>query len=201
MTDPESLKSDIAFLRELTQDGGEGLARDGVVLAVIGLVFAPVNLVYWLVFWGPLAGAKDVLTWLWVAGLAVMFLSIPLANLRFPRSSGAAARAMSTAWQGVGFGLLGGGFALLAAGMRLGDAGFVLRTFPILLFTLYGSAWGVAYAVKRLSWFALVSLGCFAAAILEGALYGSPHQWLVLSLGLLLLVGLPGLAIVRSARG
>ena len=29
MTDTQNLKDDLAFLRDLTQDGGKGLARDG----------------------------------------------------------------------------------------------------------------------------------------------------------------------------
>ena len=32
-----------------------------------------------------------------------------------------------------------------------------LQDFPILLFTLYGAAWSVAFAALRLGWFALVS--------------------------------------------
>ena len=58
----------------------------------------------------------------------------------------------------------------------------------------------MAYAVKRLNWFAWISAGCFLAAIGEGLLYGSPHQWLVLSLGLFLLVGAPGLVILKKAQ-
>ena len=69
-----------------------------------------------------------------------------------------------------------------------------------MMFSLYGAAWSVAYAVKRMTWFAWVSTGCFLAAIAEGLLYKSPHQWLVLSIGLFLLVGLPGLAILKKAR-
>src|SRR5579862_4647982 len=201
MSDTQSLKDDLAFLRGLADDGGKGLARDGFALAVIGLVFGALSLVFWLVFLGPLAGARQLVVWLWLAAIAAMFLLIGAANRRLPASTGAAARAMSAAWRGVGLGLTAGGLGLLAAGWRLGDSGFVLATFQILLFALYGAAWGVAYAVKRLSWFGAVSLGCFAGAVLEGLLYRSPHQWLVLSIGLFVLVGVPGLVILRKARG
>ena len=201
MTDVQSLKADLAFLRELTQDGSKGLARDGLALAVIGLTFGVICFIYWLVFSGLLAGIKAQVTWLWLVGVGAMVLAIELAKRRFPAPSGASARAMTAAWSGVGIGLIAGDLGLLAAGWRLADMAFVIATFPILLFSLYGAAWGVAFAVLRTGWFAAVSIGCFAGAIVEGLLYRSSHQWLVLSIGLFALVGLPGLAILNKARG
>jgi hypothetical protein len=200
MTDTHSLKDDLAFVRDLTQDGGRGLARDGFALAVVGLVFGLVTLVYWLVFWGPLAGARSLASWLWIVAVVATIAATAIVRRRFPPPTGAAARAVSVAWNGVGVSLLAGGLGLVAAGWRLHDGAFILFTYPILLFSLYGGAWGVAFAVKRLNWFAWISTGCFLAAIGEGLLYGSPHQWLVMSAGLFLLVGLPGLAILRKAR-
>ncbi len=68
------------------------------------------------------------------------------------------------------------------------------------MFTLYGVGWAVAMTVKRRAWFALVSAGCFATALVEGALVSSAYQWLVLSAGLVLWVAMPGVAILRQAR-
>jgi hypothetical protein len=200
MSDTQSLKDDLAFLRDLTQDSGKGLARDGFALAAVGVTFGVVTLIYWLMYAGPLSGAL-VMGWgLWAAGVVVMIAAILIANRQLPPAAGSASRALSNAWSGVGISNTAGGLGLVAAGWRLHDAAFVLATFPILLFSLYGAAWSVAYAVKRLNWFAWISTGCFAAAIAEGLLYKSPHQWLVLSVGLFLLVGLPGLVILKKAR-
>jgi hypothetical protein len=200
MSDTQSLKDDLAFLRDLTQDSGKGLARDGFALAAVGGTFGVVTLIYWLMYWGPLSGALSIGWGLWLGGVVVMVGAILIANRRLPPATGAASRALSNAWGGVGVANTAGGLGLLAAGWRMHDATFVLTTFPILLFSLYGAAWSVAYTVKRLSWFAWVSTGCFAAAIAEGLLYRSPHQWLVLSVGLFLLVGLPGLVILKKAQ-
>jgi hypothetical protein len=200
MTDVQGLKDDLAFLRGLTQDHGKGLARDGFSLAAVGMVFAVVSLFYWLVYWGPLASAKVLAYGVWAAGVLVMIAIVEVAKRRLPPSTGGAARAMSMAWNGVGVSMTAGGLGLLAAGWKLQDGAFVLATFPILLFSLYGAAWSVAYAAVRTGWFALVSAGCFAAAVGEGLLYRTPHQWLVLSIGLFVLVGLPGLAIFNKAR-
>ena len=201
MTDTQSLKDDLTFLRELTQDGGKGLARDGFALAVVGLLFGAVTLFYWLVYLGVLAGARPVAYGAWAVAVVAMIVIVEVAKRRLPASTGGAARAVSAAWNGVGVSLTAGGLGLLAAAWRMQDATFVLATFPILLFSLYGAAWGVAFAVKRMAWFGWVSFGCFIAAIAEGFLYRTPHQWLVLSVGLFLLVGLPGVAILRKARG
>lgn len=200
MTDTQGLKDDLAFLRDLTQDSGKGLARDGLALAIVGLVFGVVTLIYWLIYWGPLAALWRIGWGLWVVGIVVMIGALQIAKPRLPPATGAAARALSNAWNGVGIANTAGGLGLLAAGWRMHDATFVLATFPILLFALYGAAWSVAFAAKRLSWFAWISAGCFAAAIAEGLLYRSPHEWLVLSIGLFLLVGLPGLVILKKAK-
>jgi hypothetical protein len=200
MSDTQTLKDDLAFLRDLTQDSGKGLARDGFALAAVGLVFGVVTLIYWLIYWGPLASAFSVGWSLWLVGVVVMVGAILIANRRLPPASGAASRALSKAWGGVGVANTAGGLGLLAAAWRMNDAAYVLATFPIVLFSLYGAAWSVAYAVKRLNWFAWISTGCFAAAIAEGLFYKSPHEWLVLSIGLFVLVGLPGLVILRKAH-
>ena len=97
--------------------------------------------------------------------------------------------------------LLNWGLSLVFGGLRLHQPNLVLQVFPILLFTLYGAGWGVAYAVKRKAWFAWIVLGCFLAALGSGALMGSPDQWLVLALGLFAFVAAPGAVIVRQARG
>jgi hypothetical protein len=200
MTDVQSLKDDLAFLRGLTQDGGKGLARDGFALAAVGLIFGVITLFYWLVYSGPLAAAWMVGYWAWMIGVVLMSGVVLVFRRRLPESTGGAARAMSMAWNGVGVSMTAGGLGLLAAGWKMHDGNFVLHSFPIMMFSLYGAAWSVAYAALRFGWFALVSAGCFAASVVEGLLYGTPHQWLVLSAGLFVLVGLPGIAIFKKAR-
>ena len=88
----------------------------------------------------------------------------------------------------------------MLGGARVGNAHLVLWIFPVILFTLYGAAWGVAWVVKRRQWLFNVAVGCFFAAGAEGLLVSSPYQWLVLAAGLLLLVALPGAVILRQSR-
>jgi hypothetical protein len=107
---------------------------------------------------------------------------------------------VSATWSGVGTGITVAGLALGLGAWRLQQPSLVLWTFPLVLFTLYGAAWGVAFAVTRRTWFALVAGGCFVATLACGAFMGRPEEWMVLSLGLFVLVAAPGYAMVRGAR-
>jgi hypothetical protein len=201
MTDErQSLRDDIAFLRDLARDDGADLAREGANMIVVGLVFGAVTFTYWLVFTGHAAGLAVVVPWLWAAGVAIMILVAMLLNRGLPRASGAASRAVAAAWGGTGVSLIAPCLGLMLGGARTGNAHLVLWIFPVILFTLYGAAWTVAWVVKRRGWLFLVAVGCFAAAFAEGALVSSPHQWLVLAAGLILCVALPGAAILRQSR-
>jgi hypothetical protein len=201
MTDErESLRDDIAFLRDLARDDGAGLAREGANMIVVGLLFGAVAFSYWLIFAGYVTPPPAVVSWLWAAGVGVMILVALFLNRGLPRASGAASRALAAAWGGTGVSLLAPCLGLMLGGARTGNAHLVLWIFPVILFTLYGAAWGVAFVVKRRQWLFNVAVGCAATAFAEGALVSSPYQWLVLSAGLILLVALPGAAILRQSR-
>jgi hypothetical protein len=198
--DIQTLKADIAFMRALTDDGGNALALSGAILVVVGVAFGFVNVQYWLVYAQILELSRAWMPWLWVEGVVVAVVAIPLVSRRFPTTPSAASRGMLAAWSAVGIGITVASVALAMGGARVGIPNFIPAVFPIVLFTLYGAAWWVAFAVKRHTWFALVAGACFAAAIASGWLMGTAQEWLVLALGLFLLVALPGFAIVRKAR-
>lgn len=201
MTDQmQGLRDDIAFLRELTQDSGQGLAREGVLMLTLGAIFGVVNFIYWLLYAGLLRGAGPIGDWLWIAGLVAFFVITPILRARLPSGNGVGSRAMSAAMGGIGVALTAACAGVLVSGLRLGNPNLVLWFFPVVLFTLYGSAWGVAFAVKRQGGFAVVAAGCFLTAVVAGALWATPHEWLALSVGLVAWVGVPGLVILRRGR-
>ena len=85
MTDErESLRDDIAFLRELARDDAADLAREGSNMIVVGLVFGAVTFTYWLVFAGYVAPPPAVVSWLWAVGVAIMILVHMLLNRGAP---------------------------------------------------------------------------------------------------------------------
>lgn len=196
----QTLRDDFAFVRALTEESGKALTRDGAVLAAAGIIFGLTTFQYWLIFAGILAIPPAWAGWLWLDGTVVFFAAMTVIQRRIQSPSGVVSRATQAAWAGVGAGIVIGGAALGLGAWRLGLPIMATGAFPILLFALYGAAWGVAFAVKRSSWMALIAAGCFAAAVACGLLIGKPTQWLLLALGLFMFVGVPGAMIVLQAR-
>jgi hypothetical protein len=194
------VREDIAFLRAVVEDHDSTMALDGAILSAIGVIFGFVSLFYWSLSAGILSVPDAWSPWAWVTGVVALVPVLHLLQRRFPKPSGPASRAMRAAWLGVGSGITVAAIAFALGAWRLQLSSFVLWSFPVVLFTLYGMAWSVAYAVRRRLAFALVAAGCYTAALACGFFMGQPEEWLLLSLGLWALVAAPGFAIVRRAR-
>jgi hypothetical protein len=197
----EDVRQDIAFLRAVVEDHDATMALDGAILAAVGLIFGCVSLFYWSIA----AGLSDVPVpwnqWAWVAGVVTVVPVVLFLQRRFPRPPGPAARAIRAAWLGVGTGITVAAAAFALGSWQVQEPRFVLWAFPVVLFTLYGAAWSVAFAARRHGAFALIAAGCYGAALACGFLSGRPEEWLVLALGLFALVAVPGYAIVTRANG
>jgi hypothetical protein len=201
INDMQMLKDDIAFMRALTEESSHSMAREGAILAAVGIIFGLTALQYWLLRMGVFTVPRVWQPWLWLDGVAAYLVTLTFILRRFPKRPGVGPRAMEAAWAGVGIGITVACIGLAASSWRLQLPELTSGTFPIVLFTLYGTAWGVAFAVKRRLWFALVAIGCSASAVACGFLIGTNEQWLLLSLGLFTLVAVPGFVILQQARG
>jgi hypothetical protein len=198
--DIQAVKDEIGFLRALVEERDASMQQEGAVLAAAGIVFGLTTLAYGLKFSGLLALPAAWEQVPWIGGALVFVGALAVIQRRVPRSPGVGARVMRAAWSGVGTGIVAAGAGLGLAGWRLGIPALATAAFPVALLALYGSAWGVAFAVKRRGGFALIAAGCYAAALACGGLAGSPAEWLVLSAALFLLVAAPGLVILARAR-
>jgi hypothetical protein len=196
----DDVREDIAFLRALVEDRDATMAHDGAILTAVGIIFGCVNLFYWSTAAGVLTVPAAWIPWAWVVGVLVLVPVLLLFQRQYPKPSGAASRAMRAAWQGVGTGITVAGVAFGLGAWRLQLPSIVLWAFPLALFTLYGAAWSVAFAVRRRLTFGFIAGGCYAAAILCGFFMGQAEEWLVLALGLFTLVAAPGIALVHQAR-
>jgi hypothetical protein len=196
----QTLKEDVAFIRALTDESSSAMMRDGALLAAAGTIFGAAALLHWLIESGALPAPPGAGKWLWVYSGAGFFVAMMLILRRAPDRRGIAARATRAAWTGVGTAMIVAGVALAVGAVRLDLPVVATGVFPVVLFSLYGAAWGVAFALTRRAWFALVAAGCFAAVVACGWVMGTAAEWLVLGLGLFVVVALPGAAIVRLAR-
>jgi len=202
MTDePSQLRDDVAFLRALAEGAAGGSARTGAVLVAVGIIFPLVALQYWALDSGLIAIPLSWRSWLWLDGLAVFFPALGFIQMRFKgRAVGPGSRAISATWAGLGVALACAVVSLLAAGSKLSMPLLAAWIFPVVLFTLVGASWAVAFAVRRRTSHAFAGVGCALAAIACGALVGSPSEWLALAVGLFLLVTVPGWGILRAER-
>ena len=198
----KSIREDAAFLRALAQGSASGSAKDGAILLAAGLIFGLVAAQYWAAGSGLLPASPGLRPWLWIDGLVPFILVMILIARKFRgQATGAATRALSAAWGGVGVAHVFGVLALVVGGARLGLPLLATWVFPLVLFTLFGAAWSVAFAVRRRAAFAVCAVGSYLAAGLCGLVMGRPEEWLVLAGGLFALVAAPGLAILRASRG
>jgi len=196
--DLRALEDDVAFLRALTSETDRPLAREAAILVAVGVIFACVDAFYWLYFAGRLSAPGLWQHVPWFAGGVLFFICVAVITAKIPRSTGAAARAIGTAGACVGFSLAALVPALVAGAASLQQPLLVVAILPILLLTLYGSVWTVAFAIKRRAWFAFVAAGCFATTIACGFVMGRPEEWLVLAAGMICLVAVPAAVLLRQ---
>ena len=197
----ERLNDDIAFLRSLADGALRVGLREGATLAAIGVFFGLVGLQYWALGVGSIWVPEGWRSWLWLDGLTPFLATLAFIEIRLKEGvAGPAARAVSGAWAGVGVALSFSALGLLAAGWRLGQPLLAAQVFPIVLFGLFAAGWSVVFTVRRQKSLVLVAAGSGAASIGCGALIGKPTEWLALSVGLLLVAGLPGVLIVFTTQ-
>lgn len=200
MTDIESARADLAFMRELAEDRGPLPWLLGAHMIAVGATFG-LNLVY---TWAGLRGfvpwpEGDWNTWSWAPAAAVYTPAVLWLTWRGKREpQGPASRAFTAAWSGVGAMAAVVLASLIIATYSTGENMF--RVWPALATALYGGAWMAFSIAQRRYWGVAVALGCFATALACAVLIGSPEHWLAMGLGSLLFLAAPGVAMARNRR-
>ena len=112
-----------------------------------------------------------------------------------PQDLNPAARAALSAWGAVSVAVVAGAFSLwLSSGIE------VLPAAGMILFAVcYSVGWSVTHTVHSVSWHKLVAWGFIIWAVAIGTAAGSPWLTLVIALGLLLLLAVPGYRIIWEA--
>lgn len=194
----QTAAADIAFLRGLAEDGS-GSGAGGAYLVAAGVIFGGSSLII------SLTNGRGIMAgWLVPAVYAVagvlMWIAVLAIRRRQGASNSAAARAMSAAWRGVGFGIWAIAFGLMLASYRTGDWRIMAGLIPVVT-ALYGAAWLVAAAVTKKGWMNLVAIAAFAASLLLGWLTPEPKlASYVLTAAMFGLTLVPGLVLMRQAR-
>ena len=193
-------REDLAFMKELAEDRGPAPGHFGEQVFWPGLLYG-LNLVY---AWAGMIGVvpwpedwyvKGVGMLAWGPATAIYLpMLIWFAFRGFYRSGGLAARMFTGAWSVVGFMCLTCTAILIVASYKM-KVNYA-AVWPAIAMTIYGSAWLVQGILRRHLWLLLLAAGCCVTAVLMAFLVGQTELWLVMGLGLLVFMALPGALIM-----
>lgn len=201
MTDPQT---DIAWMRQLAEEGGQAPVRGASILFAAGLIYGAASIAHWAIEAGLIAQSGPVtgLVWLIATGL---FLAVVFAvNLRMGRDGGVktgAGRAVGAVWSGVGYGIFALFSAIAVIGWRLGESAMLvtLAMIPSIIMVFYGVGWGVTATMQKSRPLWGLSLASLVAAPMLALLTGEPAQYLAYAGALFLLMALPGFLLMRGS--
>lgn len=197
-------QADIAWMRQLAEEGGRGPVRGAPIMMAAGVIYGVAALAHWAALTGLIVETGPVrgLAWLVATVVFLIALVVLLRGLRgAPGVQTGAGRATAAVWSGVGYGIFALMSAIAVVGWRGGEAaGLVaLALIPSIIMVFYGVGWGVTAAMQRsraLGWLSVASL--IAAPILA-LLAGLPEQYLAYAACLFGLMALPGFLLMRGS--
>jgi hypothetical protein len=210
MTDPDMSQgpdktADIAWLRNLAEEGARTPMRGAAILLAAGLIFGLASVVHWTVASGLLDLPSTTFNLLWLGATGVFLVVVTVANLMLSRASGVtttANRAIGAVWTGVGTGIFALFTSLAIIGIRLeaGVAPAMLTLIPPAIMVFYGIGWAVSAAMQKSRWLGWLAAASFVAAPLLALLAGQSVQYLGYAGCLFGLMAVPGFLLMRSAR-
>jgi len=205
MTDPRTDTADIAWLRNLAEEGVRTPYRGASIMIAAGLIFGTASLLHWGHASGILPGGIAMVGYEWLGATALFLLSLPVLIWRLKAQVGVtttANRVVSTVWACVGWGIFALFVSMFVNDYRMGSAQG-MGTFwlvPSIIMVFYGVGWAATASLygKRGLWW--LSIGSFAAAPILAWLTGSAEQYLAYAACLFGLMALPGYLLVRAAK-
>ena len=191
MTDQDAIRDDIAFMRELAEQGRNAPLVGGSVLLVSGLSFGSASLAVWAVLTWKLSHSDWAIPGVWLASMAI-FMAYLFGSKVMRDRSGGASKAIGMAWSGAGLAIFFAGLSLVVMAVH-GKDPYVAAAFMPFILTIYGSAWFLAAALSRARWLYLVAFAAFGMALVVGWFASEGAAlYLVYALSLYLLAAVPG---------
>jgi hypothetical protein len=197
MTDQNAIRDDIAFLRNLAEEGRIGSTSGGSVLVAAGVIYATCSVASW-------AAIAYGLNWdgyfpiVWFGGTGLFFVAMNLIKRRLPTSGGAVRNAAVT-WWASSWAILTLVISLMIMSART-NAWWLMAALPSMILAVYGACWFVGAVLTRKRWLHAVAFGAFAMALVNAWFVTSPATaYLVYAAALLGLLSLPGFVLMRQA--
>ena len=194
-----SIQDDIAYMRAMTAEGSRATLLSGEVLVAAGVIFGGATIAHWAGLRGYLPIREWGIMALWVAAGLVFAAVLGVLIRRHknqPGSEAPANKAVSAAWSALGLTIFTMWLGITVASVRT-ENWLMFGLFPVLILSVYGSAWMVAAIMSRLKWIGWVAVASFVLAVATAWFTGEEAQYLVYGVSLILVTILPGLALMR----
>ncbi|HEY5107734.1 MAG TPA: hypothetical protein VII73_13355 [Caulobacteraceae bacterium] len=201
MTDQlKTIQDDIAFLKNLAQDGGAPATLGGSIMVAAGLIFGAASLGHWLVQTGRIAASPWAYFGIWIGATALFMVVLSALKRRAAGVKAGGARAAGIAWAGVGCTIfaLWGSVAIVAWRAQSTLPALLL---PSIILALYGLGWMVGAAVSGKRWIWLTSLASYLMALVLAWVSMTADVMLIFAATLAVLAVAPGIALMRQTRG
>ena len=196
----KDLRDDIAFMRALAEEGRSAPMLGGGILLAAGLIFGAASLLHWTI----LAGLLKLTPWafpvIWIGAALGFGLVASLAGRRSRSKIGSNAsvnRATGAAWSAVGGAIFVIFLAVAVMAARTGDPR-LMDVIPLIILTLYGSAWMVGAAMSGKRWMTATALLSYASAIGVTWFVDGTSILLVFNVILVAVALIPGLILMRQ---
>jgi hypothetical protein len=195
----DDIRADIAYVKDLVDDGGDGeRLRGGIWMVVAGVVFSITSVVVWWTVSQRLAAGWWI-AGIWFAGSLVCNLLGMTLTARLPRARGTPGRALKSVGVAISLtlsALFGAGIVASAVTQNYG----VWALFPSIVFAVYGAFWYGSAVITRERWRHIVAAGSCFAAVLFPIVSNRLESCLLFAALLTLLATLPGIVILRTKR-
>lgn len=200
MSNPNTIKDDITFMRQLAEQGRSTPILGGIFLAIAGALFGACCFLQWAMIARGATGLAPTLG-LW-GGAMLLFALIWLVLFFQMRDRGVCAsgisnKAFHASWLGNGIGITVGciGVGIASAVDHSPD---MLASYPPMVFAFYGTAWLVSAAIARRRWMYVVSATAYAFSLILALI--SDQIWILPGMGVALFLTLtvPGVLLMRE---
>lgn len=198
--DPATTAADIAFIRDLAEQGRNTAPLNGPFLIAAAVIFGIANLGQWVLATGQVQVSPWTPLWLWIGAGVIFGLSLVGLSRRHDAKPGAGTlvnKSIGASWTAVGFGIFAMWLGFMFIGFRTGDW-TMMWAMPSLVFAAYGSAWFVAGEMTRQAWMKGIAVLSYAGAAALGFFIGDPIIYLVFAVLILLVALIPGIVLTRQ---
>jgi hypothetical protein len=204
MTNAAPDRDDIAWMRQLAEEGGRTPMRGASILLAAGLIFGLASLAHWAVLSELTPWDAEAFNLVWGLATVLFLIVLTAVNLTLRKAEGVttiANRATGVAWMSVGLGIFALMTSIVVLAVRAGgEAGLIaLSLIPSVIMVFYGLGWSVTAAMQRSRPLGLLAGASLIAAPAVAALTGQAEQYLAYGAALFLLMALPGALLMRQA--